>query len=75
MYTRQPAVLPRLRTYHRELTARYHEAISRRDWARARRLYGLRHRVGVAIRWHEEWMGAPPPLPFGPTGIEALGLR
>jgi hypothetical protein len=65
MYTRRRGALPRLRAYHEELTARYYQTIVRRDWAQARRLYALRHRVWVAIRWHEEWEGTPPPLPSG----------
>ena len=75
MYTRQHGELPRLRAYHRELAERYHQAIGRRDWARARRLYDLRRRVWVAIRWHEEWLGAPPPLPLGLAQAPAPGPR
>ena len=75
MYTRQHGELPRLRAYYRELTEHYHHAIGRRDWARARRLFDLRRRVGVAIRWHEEWLGAPPPLPSGLPMAEVPGVR
>jgi hypothetical protein len=71
MYTRERGELPRLRAYHRELTARYHQAIARRDWAHAQRLYGLRRRVWVAVLWHEEWLGAPPLLPTGLAPVQA----
>jgi hypothetical protein len=71
MYTRQRGELRRLRAYHRELTDRYQQAIVRRDWAQAQRLYPLRRRVWVAILWHEEWLGAPPLLPSGRAPVEA----
>ena len=71
MYTPERGELPRLRTYHRELTDHYQHAIGRRDWAQARRLFELRRRVWVAIRWHEEWLGAPPLLPSGLAPVEA----
>jgi hypothetical protein len=74
MYTRHRDALARLRAYHRELTAQYHAAIARRQWARARALYTLRHRVWVAVRWHEEWAGAPPALPSGQPVLEAPAL-
>ena len=60
MYTRHRGTRPRLRAYHRELTARYQQALARRDWAGARRIYDHRHRVWVALLQHEEWHGAPP---------------
>ena len=63
MYTRHKAELGKLRAYHEELTERYHRAVQRRDWTRARALYARRHRVWVAIRWYEEWDGHPPALP------------
>lgn len=65
MYTRHRGELARLRAYHDELTERYHEAVQHRQWTRARGLYDRRHRVWVAIRWHEEWEGSPPALPSG----------
>jgi hypothetical protein len=71
MYTRERGELPRLRAYHRELTDRYQHAIAHRDWTRAQRLYDLRRRVWVAIRWQEEWLGEPPPLPTGLAIAEA----
>ena len=75
MYTRHRGALPRLRAYHQTLTLRYHAAISRRDWQRARGLYALRRRVWVAVRWHEEWQGAPPPLPSGLPVVAAPRAR
>jgi hypothetical protein len=71
MYTRYRDALARLRAYYQELSERYHDAVVRRNWASARAVYDLRHRVGVAIRWHEEWDGAPPPLPTGRAIVEA----
>ncbi len=71
MYTRERGELPRLRAYHRELTDRYQQAIVHRDWAHAQRLYDLRRRVWLAVRWHEEWLGQPPPLPTGGAVVEA----
>ena len=69
MYTRHKAELGKLRAYHEELTERYHGAVQRRDWTRARALYTRRHRVWVAIRWYEEWDGHPPALPTGQPAV------
>ena len=60
MSTRHRGTRPRLRAYHRELTERYQQALARRDWAGARRIYDHRHRVWVALLQHEEWNGVPP---------------
>ena len=70
MYTRFRDGLARLRAYHGELTERYHAAVQRRDWARARGLYDRRHRVWVAVRWYEEWEGQPPDLPSAQREFE-----
>jgi hypothetical protein len=69
VYTRLRSPLPRLRAYHEELGALCQAAMTRRDWERVQRLRALRRRVGVAVRWHEEWDGAPPPLPSGARGL------
>jgi hypothetical protein len=74
MYTRERDALTRLRAYHRELSDRYHDAVAHRDWPRAQRIFQRRRRVWVAIRWHEEWLGAPPLLPTGVAAVEAPPL-
>jgi hypothetical protein len=74
MYTSRRGALARLRLYHRELTARYHAAIGHRDWARAQRLHGLRHRVWIAVRWHEEWGETPPPRPSGRPAMVVVAV-
>ncbi len=71
MYTRERDELGRLRAYYRELTERYQRALARREWQGAQRIFALRRRVWVAIRWQEEWLGAPPPLPSGEGTLAA----
>jgi|GEM_PF-2328225 hypothetical protein len=57
MYTARKTELGRLRTYERELGARYAEAVLRRHFDEAKALYERRRDVRRAILLREEWQG------------------
>jgi hypothetical protein len=59
MYTAQKTELGKLRTYERELTARYAEALLRKRLGEAHALFDRRRTLRRAIRQAEAGQGAP----------------
>ncbi len=55
MYTVRKTAMGKLRTYERELTGLYGEALLRRHYDQARVLFDRRHAVRRAILQAEEW--------------------
>lgn len=57
MYTAEKTELARLRTYERELTGLYGEAILRHHMDEAKAIFARRQHVRDAVQRAEEWRG------------------
>ena len=62
MYLSWKTPLGRLRSYQRDLTRLYSDAVQHRQWDRARELWERRQRVRRAVLQVEEWQGELTPL-------------